>query len=117
MSTMYSYSSIERDILPEFKMKLSKSEDGNDVKNLFSQTIYNMLKKVFEDNKALNVNDVKFEPELEHYFSITNPDIMSHEVYEKSDLKNIIMRFANTSYDRYVHLKKHNEKTNLKIRN
>jgi len=78
MSTMYSYSSIERDILPEFRMKLSKSEDGNDVKNLFSQTIYNMLKKVFEDNKALNVNDVKFEPELEHYFSIT----MIHNVQQ-----------------------------------
>jgi len=117
MSTMYSYSGIEKEILPEFRMKLSKAEDGNDVKNLFSQTMMNFLEKVYEKDDVINYTDVEFDPENQDYFNIKNEYIKDSELYTKSDMLNIMKRFAGSAYDRYLHLKKHKEKTNLKIRN
>jgi hypothetical protein len=120
MKGQMSFTHIEKELLPEMRKKLNLAEDTVDVGNHFKYTIINLLQKVFENEQLeLDADDVAFSPKAKNYFSVS-PKLLNHQAFkqtwEQSDLPNVIKRFADTSYHRYVHLNKHLEKTNLKIR-
>ncbi len=120
MKGQMSFTHIEKELLPEMRKKLNLAEDTVDVGNHFKYTIISLLQKVFEDEELeLDADDVSFSPKAKDYFSVSSK-LFNHQAFkqtwEKSDLPNVIKRFADTSYHRYVHLNKHLEKTNLKIR-
>jgi hypothetical protein len=120
MKNQMSFSHIEKELLPEMRNKLNHAEDSIDVGNYFRFTINNLLLKVFE-NEALELgtDDIAFNPEVENYYSVS-PQLLDHPVFkrtwEQSDLSNVVQRFAETSYNRHIHLNKNLKKTNLKIR-
>ncbi|MCX8123175.1 MAG: hypothetical protein N3F66_03315 [Spirochaetes bacterium] len=116
MSTQVSYSKIEKEFLPQFREKISTSEDIVDVQKYFSFTIKEMLKKAFE-KEGITIYDENIElTTTPPYYIIKNIDPSIKELWENSDLKDILQRFAEVAYKRYRHLQKNPSKTNKKIR-
>jgi hypothetical protein len=120
MKGKISFSHIEKELLPEMRNKLNLAEDSVDVSNHFKFTMVNLLQKVFaNDPLEFKTDDIAFNPDSQDYFSV-NPNLLNHSLFkqtwEESDLPNVVKRFADTSYHRYIHLNKHLEKTKLKIR-
>ena len=80
-----------------------------------------VLEKVFEKKGIeLNGDDVLFDPKAEKYFILSSSlkdQTIFKETWDGSDLPNMIGRFADSTYHRYLHLDKHLEKTERKIRN
>ena len=119
MSLQYSYALYEKDFNHEFRERLSHSEDASDISNYFSHIITKMLNKIFGDKFTVKDSDIIFETTGEAHFSFSrklmdNKDFC--DALENSDIGNIIQRFAETANHRYLHLAKHLEKTNSKIR-
>ncbi|MCD4820226.1 MAG: hypothetical protein K8S23_16210 [Candidatus Cloacimonetes bacterium] len=121
MKGKISFSHIEKEYLHEMRNKINNSENKSDLKNHFSFTILNMLEEVFEEKEVeLNGDDVLFDPKAEKYFILSSSlkdQVIFQETWKGSDLPNVIGRFAYSTYHRYLHLDKHLEKTERKIRN
>ncbi|TYB31297.1 MAG: hypothetical protein FXF47_04620 [Candidatus Mcinerneyibacterium aminivorans] len=122
MGTQRSFSKLERKYSPELREKVSSAEDVSDLMRNFSSIVTSFLDRALEDYEEIEIDgySVNFEPGNEKNFKIdkrlkTNETFK--EIWENSDLRNVLKRFADSAYKRYVHLEKHNEKTNKKIRN
>ena len=119
MSLQYSYALYEKDFNHEFRERLNHSEDASDISNYFSHTVTKMLNKIFGDKLTVKDPDIMFEPKGEAHF-IFSRKLMDNKEFsdalENSDIGNIIQRFAEAANHRYIHLAKHSEKTNSKIR-
>lgn len=120
MGLQYSYVSFEKDFAHELREKLNHSEDGGDVYNMFSHIISKMLNSIFKERLRVKNSDITFDPDCNTHFSLSRK-LLDNEMFTdelaNSDIGNIISRFADSCYNRYVHLNKHPEKTNLKMRN
>ena len=119
MSLQYSYALYEKDFSHEFREKLNLSEDGSDISNHFSHTITKMFNKIFGDKFTIKDPDIIFEPGNGPHFSFSRNLLDNMEfqnALQNSDIGNIVERFAESAHHRYVHLSKHLEKTNSKIR-
>lgn len=120
MGLQYSYVSYEKDFAHELREKLNHSEDGSDVYNMFSFVIAKMLNRIFGEKLKVKNNDITFEPDCSTHFSFSrkllDSDIFTDQL-ANSDIGNIVNRFAESAYNRYVHINKHLKKTNLKVRN
>ncbi len=116
MSTQVSFSKLEKEFLPQFREKISTSEDIVDVQKYFSYTIKELLQKAFE-KEGINLyeEDIELTTTPPHY-TIKNINPSIKMVWENSDLKNILQRFAEIAHKRYLHLQKNPSKTNKKIR-
>ncbi len=119
MKGQISFSAIGNELIHELRDRLNNSEDITDVRNNFSYTVISLLSQAFE-NIEIDADDVNFTPEKENRYSISDR-LMNikefKEIWQHSDLSNVINKFADSSYHRYLHTNKHQEKTNKKIRN
>ncbi len=120
MGLQYSYASLEKEFAHELRDKLNHSEDGGDVSNMFAHIITKMLNKIFGEKLSIKDPDIIFEPSGDVHFSFSRRLLDNNdftECLENSDMGNIVSRFADSCYHRYLHLNKHLEKNKLKIRN
>lgn len=118
MPTQISFTKYENDIIHDFRNKIHGAESSEDVKKFFDYAIRDLCNKVFSGNIKLKQQDFEFTQGIP-LFQIHNRLFQSEtfkNAWENSDLPNIIDRFAQTANNRFIHLKKHKEKTNLKIR-
>ncbi len=121
MNKMASFSLLEKEYIRKMRNKINNSEDKVDLQNHFSNTITNLLNKIFKDkNLTIRNDDIAFDSKKNNYYSV-NQNLLKSEIFKKtwdnSDLQQIINRFADSVYHRYLHLDKHPEKTVKKIRN
>jgi hypothetical protein len=121
MARQISFASIGNEFLHKMRDQISNSEDKIDLGNSFSYVVSGFLSKVFEEQEIIiEDNSVLFDPEAEDYYSI-NSELLDQgnfaEMWYNSDLPNVIKKFADSTYHRYIHLNKHKEKTDRKIRN
>ena len=116
MSTQVSFSKLEKKLLPQFRERISTSEDMVDVQKYFSYTIEEMFFKAFENQTiSINEDDIQLLTE-EPFYKIKKMEPALQSLWEHSDLKDIVKRFAVTTHKRFVHLQKNPSKTNKKIR-
>lgn len=121
MTIQLSFSKDENELLPDYRNKIARAESTEDVKKIFTKTVGHLLERVFGDSLKIEYGDVSLKPgELDgHAFTLndrikTNPAFT--EIWEKSDLRHVLGRLAQTAHNRHKHLEKHPEKTNAKIR-
>ena len=104
-----------------FRIIINTSEDIEDVRNIFSYTIIELFEKVFQEKLGeLYTEDVVFEPDKKPFFTFNEKISENREfkkIWNESDLPKVISNFADSAYRRYLHLQKHPEKTEMKIRN
>ncbi|MFC1887377.1 hypothetical protein ACFLYK_01055 [Candidatus Cloacimonadota bacterium] len=121
MARQISFATLGNEFLHKMRDQISNSEDKIDLGNSFSYIVSGFLGKVFAE-KEINIEDdsILFDPEAENYYSI-NSELLDQgdfsETWQNSDLPNLIKKFADSTYHRYIHLNKHKEKTDRKIRN
>ena len=119
MTEQISFTKFENDVLPEFRMKISKSESTEDVKKFFFQTLRDLFAKIFADAITLERDDVVLAPAVAPCIVISSSLHAQQpfaEAWHHSDLNRVLDRLARAACNRYVHLEKNNEKTNAKIR-
>ncbi len=120
MEKQLSFSHLEKELVKEFRNNINNSEGPIDVANHFSFVVCKLFKKVFsETDLELENNCAIFAPNEENYFKINDnllQDDRFHKLWDNSDLPDLLKKFAETSYHKYLHHNKHLEKTNKKIR-
>ncbi|MDY6969164.1 MAG: hypothetical protein SVR08_11005 [Spirochaetota bacterium] len=121
MERQTSFINLGKKYMHTMRKKINISEDKIDLGNHFSHIVTNMLNKVFYE-KELNIDqdDIAFNPKAENHFTLSSK-LLNSEIFIKSwnnsDLPSLVTKFANSTYSRYIHLNKHQEKTEQKIRN
>lgn len=119
MSRQLSFSKFENELRPDFRQKMGSAESTEDVKKFFIYTVMKLMKKVFGDDFKLEYDDVVFAPSTAPYYKI-NDQIIEREqfksVWEKSDLPQVMKRFAESAANHFNHLTKNPDKTEAKIR-
>ncbi len=121
MKGQISFSTLGNEFIHEIREKINISENKVDLTNNFSYTVTNFLNRVFEnENFVVDADDITFDPQEKNNFKVSS-NLMKvaifKETWKKSDLPNVIKKFADSTYHRYLHLEKHLEKTQKKIRN
>lgn len=120
MKGQVSYSALGNKLIHELRDKLNNTENIADIRHVFSYTVIKLLNKAFEENDiVIDAEDVRFKPNNNTHYHISKRlmNINSfQETWQNSDLKNVINKYANSAYKRYLHTNKHLEKTNKKIR-
>jgi hypothetical protein len=119
MGDMISFVSIEKELNPQFREKINISENTVDVMNVFSWTAAEFLKRALGEKHNIRIADITLAPDCDPGYVLSERLLNVKEladVKDKSDLFDIINHFADSSKHRYIHLKKHPEKTNLKIK-
>lgn len=115
-----SFTMFERAMLPEFRNSVNRAESPEGLKRLFAYTASELLMKVFEKSELVIAADaIYYAPDKKHKFSVAD-DLMKVEefadVWQHSDLRDILRRFAEAIDKHCLYLQKHQEKTNKKIR-
>ncbi|MGM0509310.1 MAG: hypothetical protein ACQERZ_09175, partial [Fusobacteriota bacterium] len=101
MSKQNSFTNYENELLPNLREKLNTSEDSVDIANNFSYVSSELLDKIFGENIDIKTDDVVFNPDEEGYFAVSSALLEKDDVkkvFENSDLKNILERFATAAY-------------------
>ena len=118
MTTQLSFSKIEKQILPGYRNKISVVESGEEVKKVFITTIQELFRQVYQDSFELDYEDLTFLPDRDPGYLFSKNVLENQQflaVWQKSDLPNLINRLSSTAVKHYIHLRKHPEKTELKI--
>lgn len=118
MKEQVSYSAIGNELIHELRDRLNNAENISDIRNSFSYTVIGLLSQAFQD-MDVDADDVSFHPDKEQHFQISDrvmKDKNFNEKWQHSDLPNVIQKFADSTYHKYIHTCKHPEKTNKKIR-
>ena len=119
MKKEFSFTRYEREILPNFRQKISKAESTEDVKKFFVYTVKELFKNVFEGQREFDYEEFELTPESEPHYRLSERLLSSKDftsVWNHSDLPRVVKRLAESSIRRYTHLEKHPEKTDSKIR-
>lgn len=120
MGEKISFSTVSHDFVHNFRERMNHSENITDLMNNFSYTVSLFINTVSKKPLGASVGDITFMPDSSKHFKI-NEALFSiadfKAMYDESDMDNIISKFAETANHRYMHLMKHNERTNAKIRN
>lgn len=119
MEKTFSFTAIEKELSHGFRNKVNGAETVNDLRNLFSHTMIALVKKALPETTVIDFGTVGFDPLSEGLVKIDTRLMQKKEfqnLLDHSDLKRVMERFAKSINRRYLHLQKHSEKTNLKIR-
>ncbi len=120
MTRRMSFTSAEKELIPEFREKLNHAEGVIDLKNFFSHTVIKLLHKAMNGGLPLMPDDIQFAPESDTGYKIS-PRLQNDRLYqdlsENSDLEQIIRKFASATAKRYARFRKHPEKSPSNIRN
>jgi hypothetical protein len=119
MTTQFSFTKYEHEVLPTFRQKINKAESTEDVKKFFVYTAIDLLENIFEGKMNFEYEDVALLPDSKSQFAVSERIFSSEQfksVWNNSDLPRVICRFALSAIHRHRHLEKHPEKTDAKIR-
>jgi hypothetical protein len=122
MKGTVSFAPLERELMHEMRKCIRSVEDTIDLENRFSAIMKHLLEQACErQHIPINVcmHDVMFNPEAGNYYIISKKlrKIAGFsELWDSSDLKNVIGRFAGSAYRKYRHLHRHPEKARFKTR-
>ncbi len=121
MENQISFSTLGNEYARKVRDKINNAENIADLKHHFAFTVINFLNEVYKEKQVdLDADDIKFDSENEDLFTLSKRLIRNtafNETWKNSDLKHVIYKFAESINHRYIHINKHNEKTNKKIRN
>jgi hypothetical protein len=108
---MKSFTYHEKEILPVFREKLSRTKKTSEVKPVFSRTVIDILNKVAPDIPPVEEKDIALDPDNRTFrFKKMSGDL--EQIMKESDLNAIIQRIADTAMHRYHHLNKDKERKN-----
>jgi hypothetical protein len=118
MSIQHSFTRIENDLLPAFRVKLGLAESTEDVRKFFGYAMADLLSKVFEGRFPAVYEDLTLAPAADQGFAVsarlhTFPEFEA--MWTASDLSAILGRFAGVAVNRYRHLEKNPDKTESKM--
>lgn len=119
MSRQLSFTKFEKELLPDFRQKINQAESSEDVKTHYARTSLELFDKVFAGEVPLDFDDIILQPGNDDKYILSDRLLSSpafNEVWNNSDLPNVLGRFTDTALNRYTHLEKHPEKTEAKIR-
>ena len=121
MENQISFNTLGNECVHKFRKKINNAENIVDLRNHFAFTIINFLNQIFEESQLnIDADDIKFNPEIRELYILSDRltnNLEFKKIWDISDLKNVIHKFADSANKRYIHINKHNEKTNKKIRN
>ncbi len=121
MENQISFSTLGNECVHKFRDKINNAENIVDLKNHFAYTVIDFLNQIFEKSQLdIDADDIKFNPDVKDLYTLSERLINNIEfkkIWNISDLKSVIYKFAKSANKRYIHINKHNEKTNKKIRN
>lgn len=122
MTVQHSFSKIEKELLPAFRQHIGTAESTEDVKKFFVHTVLDLLDRATDGELKPMYEDVRLnhteENEARQFAfsdSLTGNPLFT-SIWSTSDLQHIVSRFASSACNRYTHLEKNPEKTELKIR-
>ena len=119
MSRQLSFTKFEKELLPNFRKKINMAESSEDVNTFYARTSMDLFKIAFEGEFSLEFDDISLQPGHDDKYVLSARLFASSsftEVWNNSDLPNVLGRFTDTALNRYTHLEKHQEKTESKIR-
>ena len=122
MKGAVSFAPLEKELMHEMRNSIKRVEDTIDLENQFSTIMKHLLEKACEREHVpidVYMDDIMFNPQAGNYYIISKKlKKMSgfSELWDSSDLKNVIGRFAGAAYREYLHLRRHPEKARFKIR-
>ena len=121
MENQISFSTLGNECVHKFRDKINNAENIVDLRNHFAYTVIDFLNQIFEESQLdIDADDIKFNPENKDLYILSErltKDVEFKKIWDISDLKSVIYKFANSANKRYIHINKHKEKTNKKIRN
>jgi len=119
MSKQMSFSKIENTILHDFRNKVNHAESTEDLKKFFTYSAQELFNNIFLGKMTFDFDDVSLQPDTEPHYHLNERLLASNEfkqVWDKSDLPQVIGRLANTAAKHYIRLEKNPGKTEAKIR-
>lgn len=119
MGTTRSLSSEARDVAHSFREKINLSEDRVDLMNNFSIAAMEIVRRSIKKNADIRMDDITLDidsPKGIHYSDRLNTIPEFVELLRETDLEAQIIHLADAAKHRCMHLAKHRERTNLKIR-
>ncbi len=119
MSRQVSFTKFEKELLPDFRQKINLAETAGDVKALYARTCLEFLDKALEGELSLEFEDIALQPDHDDKFVLSDRLLASPaftDIWNNSDLPNVLARFTDTAINRFLRLEKHTEKTEAKIR-
>ncbi len=119
MTTKFSFSKIENELLPGFRKKIGDAESTEDVKKFYVYTMQELFHQAFSGKLKLEYSDISLQPLQDQSFALSErvkerADFVV--TWKNSDLSHVITRFTETSIKRYKHLEKNPAKSEAKIR-
>ncbi|HHH84439.1 MAG TPA: hypothetical protein ENL15_00620 [Firmicutes bacterium] len=120
MSRTLSFTNHARVAFSELRERLNQTERPQEALKEFAVAATSFLKKACNE-KGVNLpgEAVSLTPGEKRLF-IIHPSLMEQEIFQRlwadSDLPHIITQMAEQATNRWIHLSKHQEKTNKKIR-
>ncbi len=124
MTERLSFTKYENEILPTFRNRMNMAESTEDVRKFFFYTVKELLEKILEleDDEELEISypdDIDLDLTSSSHFKLGDKILQNQKIkeyLENSDLPDILERLAESAIKRYMHLEKHREKTESKIR-
>lgn len=118
MSEQRSFTRVENELLPGFRVKLGLAESTEDVRKFFAQAMSGLLGRVFEDRFPAVSEDVALRPDIPEGYMLS-ARLREHPecavLWKASDLPAILSRFAGVAVNRFRHLEKNPERTEAKM--
>jgi len=118
MARQLSFSKYEQELRPELRQNLNIAESTEDVKKFFVYTVRKLFGRVLDGKEAFRYEDIKLTPLEKSGFIISDKllrDTEFADVWQNSDLSNIVQRIADAASNRHKHLQKNPAKTEAKI--
>ncbi len=119
MGKNHSFSGLEKQILHEFRNRVKLSEDPMDLEKLFQLMIGKLLRSDILIPLNIKTDDVVLDPRkpegyclADHLFRIEE----FRQIYDHSDLRHVIGRFAHPISKRHTHLKKKPRRSDARVR-
>ena len=119
MTRRLSFSKVENELLPKFRKMTNEAESTEDVKKFFVYCMQELFAQAFGGQLKLRFDEIELLPDEKQPFAF-NERIRSREdfieLWQASDLPQIVTRFAELAVGHYKHLGKNPRKTEAKIR-
>ena len=113
------FENLERKCMGSIRKKVNLSENRKDLELAFSQSITAFLNQAFQQDISFSEDDVIFRPNMKVKYALSSRLMNTKvfiEAWEHSNLPHFINQIADTTYHKYIHMGKHGEKTDRKIR-
>ena len=111
---------IEKSFMGRLRSRIKTTENHDDLRHFFSTAVSDLLNSAYEGAVPILETDIVFEPSNEEHYELSRRlrgSARFMDTWNNSNLPGVIRKAADTTYHRYLHMNKHHEKTERKIRN